>query len=110
VAIGVSTHSPGQVRQAVLDGADYLGVGPTFPSETKAFDHFPGPGFVSEAATLTSLPAFALGGVTARNVPEVRKAGGTRVAVASAVTAAADARAAAAAILAALNSPPAASR
>jgi thiamine-phosphate pyrophosphorylase len=110
VAVGVSTHSPDHVRQAVLDGADYIGVGPTFPSETKAFDHFPGPGFVAEAVALTSLPAFALGGVTARNVPEVRQAGGTRAAVASAVTAAADPRAATAEILAGLNSPPAASR
>jgi thiamine-phosphate pyrophosphorylase len=110
VAIGVSTHSPDQVRQAVLDGADYLGVGPIFPSPTKAFDHFSGPAFVAEAAALTSLPAFVLGGVTARNVSEIVKAGGTRVAVASAVTAAADPRAAAAAILAGLKSPPAASR
>jgi thiamine-phosphate pyrophosphorylase len=110
VAIGVSTHTGDQVRQAVLAGADYLGVGPTFPSPTKAFDHFPGPGFVAEAVALTALPAFALGGVTARNVPDVVTAGGSRVAVASAVTAAADPRAAAAAILAALNSSPAASR
>src|SRR5206468_6231988 len=29
--IGVSTHSVEQVREAVLDGATYLGVGPTFP-------------------------------------------------------------------------------
>src|SRR5262249_48818391 len=30
--VGVSTHSIEQARQAVLDGADYLGVGPVFPS------------------------------------------------------------------------------
>ncbi|MCA9077944.1 MAG: thiamine phosphate synthase, partial [Planctomycetaceae bacterium] len=29
--IGVSTHNIDQARQAVTDGADYLGVGPTFP-------------------------------------------------------------------------------
>ena len=40
--VGVSTHSLEQARQAVLDGASYLGVGPTFPSGTKAFDCFPG--------------------------------------------------------------------
>ena len=28
--IGVSTHNLEQVRQAVLDGASYIGVGPTF--------------------------------------------------------------------------------
>ena len=35
--VGVSTHSIEQARQAVLNGADYLGVGPTFPSNTKSF-------------------------------------------------------------------------
>src|SRR5438477_8442 len=36
--IGVSTHNLEQVRRAVLEGASYLGVGPTFPSTTKAFE------------------------------------------------------------------------
>src|SRR5207244_6391606 len=40
--IGVSTHSIDQVRQAVLDGASYIGVGPTFPGSTKSFAEFPG--------------------------------------------------------------------
>ncbi|HEY2784339.1 MAG TPA: thiamine phosphate synthase [Fimbriiglobus sp.] len=113
VAIGVSTHAAEQVQRAVLDGADYLGIGPTFPSQTKSFDHFPGLGFVSEAASLTSLPAFVLGGVNSENVSDVRIAGGTRVAVARAVTHARDPRSAAAAILAGLNAldfPPAADR
>ena len=40
--VGVSTHSIEQARQAVLDGANYIGVGPTFPSGTKQFEQFPG--------------------------------------------------------------------
>ncbi len=40
--VGVSTHNLEQARQAVLDGADYLGAGPTFPSRTKQFDRFAG--------------------------------------------------------------------
>jgi len=40
--VGVSTHSIEQARTAVLDGADYLGVGPVFPSQTKQFDDFVG--------------------------------------------------------------------
>src|SRR5690606_32363494 len=32
--IGVSTHSLQQARAALADGADYIGVGPTFPSNT----------------------------------------------------------------------------
>ncbi len=90
--IGVSTHTAAQVRQAILDGADYLGVGPTFPSRTKPFDHFPGLAFVSEATALTSLPAFVLGGVEPANMEQVTAAGGTRVAVSSALATADDPR------------------
>ena len=44
--VGVSTHSIEQARQAVIDGANYIGVGPTFPSATKSFDAFAGLDFV----------------------------------------------------------------
>ncbi|OWK41938.1 thiamine phosphate synthase [Fimbriiglobus ruber] len=83
--IGVSTHTPEQVRRAVLDGADYIGVGPTFPSRTKEFDHFPGLDFVRFVAAETSLPAFALGGINLSNAGQVVEAGLTRVAVSSAI-------------------------
>jgi thiamine-phosphate pyrophosphorylase len=86
VLIGVSTHSIDQVRAAILDGADYLGVGPTFPSRTKAFDHFPGLEFVSTVAAETSLPAFVLGGISPETVSRAVAAGASRVAVGSAVT------------------------
>jgi thiamine-phosphate pyrophosphorylase len=83
--IGVSTHSVEQVRQAVLEGADYIGVGPVFRSPTKAFDWVPGLEFVRHAAEETSLPSFALGGITLENVRQVVSAGARRIAVASAV-------------------------
>src|SRR5690606_19995061 len=79
-----------QVRQAVLVGADYLGIGPVFPSQTKSFDHFPGLEFVRAAAAETTLPAFALGGIGPANLGAVVAAGARRVAVSSAVAAADD--------------------
>jgi len=94
ILIGVSTHTRAQARQAVLDGADYIGVGPTFPSTTKTFAEFPGLEFVHQVATEISLPAFAIGGVTADNVRQVRSAGVNRVCVAAAVTASDDPEAA----------------
>jgi thiamine-phosphate pyrophosphorylase len=103
--IGVSTHSVAQVRKAVLDGADYLGVGPTFPSRTKAFDAFPGLAFVREAAAETSLPAFALGGIGPDNVQDVVAAGLRRVAVSSTIAAADDPEAVARVLRAALDGP-----
>lgn len=87
--IGVSTHTIEQVRAAILDGADYIGVGPTFPSTTKTFETLSGLNFVREAFSATSLPAFALGGINTDNIRDVRRAGGTRVAV-SAIVATAD--------------------
>ncbi len=86
--VGVSTHSVEQLRRAILDGADYVGVGPTFPSKTKAFDHFPGLDFIRAASAETSLPAFALGGIEPANVGEVVTAGARRIAVSSAICAA----------------------
>lgn len=83
--IGVSTHSIAQARQAVLDGADYLGVGPVFPSSTKSFDEFPGLNFVREVAAEISLPWFAIGGITSDRLPELQAAGALRVAVSSAI-------------------------
>lgn len=88
--VGVSTHSIEQARAAVLAGADYLGVGPTFPTPTKQFDEFPGLDFVREVAEEISLPAFAIGGITAENLDQVTEAGLSRVAVSSAITSAVD--------------------
>ena len=79
--VGVSTHTIEQARQAVLDGANYLGCGPTFPSGTKHFDRFPGLEFLRQVAAEISLPAFAIGGITLENLSQVRANGFTRVAV-----------------------------
>jgi thiamine-phosphate pyrophosphorylase len=102
--IGVSTHSLEQVRQAVLDGASYLGVGPTFPSRTKEFAAFPGLELVHQAAEETTLPMFVIGGVTADNISQVQAVGGRRVAVSQAIVAAQAPRQAAAALRQALES------
>jgi thiamine-phosphate pyrophosphorylase len=96
--IGVSTHNIEQVRQAVRDGASYIGVGPTFASGTKQFAAFPGLEFVRAALAETSLPVFVIGGVTRDNLPAVQAAGGRRVAVSQAVCQADDPRQAAAAL------------
>jgi thiamine-phosphate pyrophosphorylase len=83
--IGVSTHTIEQARQAVLDGANYIGVGPTFPSGTKQFDEFPGLNFLKEVSAEIRLPAFAIGGITPGNLPQVLATGITRAAVSGAI-------------------------
>jgi thiamine-phosphate pyrophosphorylase len=101
--LGVSTHEPAQLEQALLDGASYLGVGPVFPGETKDFDAYAGLAYVRQAAERTTLPWFAIGGITEANLDEVLDAGATRVAVSAAVVRAPSPRRAAAALRARLD-------
>jgi len=93
--VGVSTHTIEQARRAVLDGADYIGVGPVFPSSTKAFESLAGLEFVREVAAEISLPWFAIGGINADNVNLVVESGGKRIAVSGAILGAKDPEAAA---------------
>lgn len=96
--VGVSTHSLAQARQAEQDGADYIGVGPTFVSTTKQFDteQLTGLALLRAVAPEIRLPAFAIGGIGRDNLGEVTAAGFSRVAVSGAVLSAADPAAAAA--------------
>jgi thiamine-phosphate pyrophosphorylase len=88
--VGMSTHAIEQARQGVADGADYLGVGPTFPSTTKTFEQFTGVELLRAVAAEITLPAFAIGGITVQNVDQVRAAGICRIAVSGAVANATD--------------------
>jgi thiamine-phosphate pyrophosphorylase len=101
--VGVSTHDLGQLRRAILDGASYVGVGPTFPSATKEFSEFAGPEFVRAAVAETSLPVFAIGGINLDTIGAAVAAGARRVAVGQAVAQADDPRGAAAELLRALE-------
>ncbi|MCS7237717.1 MAG: thiamine phosphate synthase [Thermoguttaceae bacterium] len=83
--VGISTHSLEQAETAVLEGANYIGVGPIFPSRTKDFTHFPGLEFARQVATRLAIPAFAIGGINLDNLPDVLATGISRVAVASAI-------------------------
>jgi thiamine-phosphate pyrophosphorylase len=69
----------------VLDGASYVGVGPTFPSGTKEFRELAGLEFVRQALAETSLPAFVIGGVNGETIGAVVEAGARRVAVSQAI-------------------------
>lgn len=83
--IGISTHNLAQVQIAMAAGADYLGVGPVFPSSTKVFANFPGLEFVREAAHSCSLPWFAIGGVSFSRMDALTSAGARRIAVTAAL-------------------------
>jgi len=89
--IGISTHNPDQVREAHAGKPDYLGFGPIYKPGSKQ-DHDPVVGTEGLRAirALTSLPVFAIGGITIENVGDVMKAGANGVAVISAILKAPD--------------------
>jgi thiamine-phosphate pyrophosphorylase len=88
--VGVSTHNLAQAKQAVLDGADYVGVGPVFRSTTKARDFLPGLDYATLAASEIRLPTVAIAGITLENVDDVLATAVQAIAVTAAIGAADD--------------------
>ncbi len=70
--IGCSTHSPQQARQAVEDGADYIGVGPVFTTQTKE-DVCDAVGFdyLEHVVATHDIPFVAIGGIKRDNLKDV---------------------------------------
>ena len=106
--LGVSTHNLEQAKQAVLDGADYIGVGPVFRSETKTREFVAGLEFARMAARSIALPTVGIAGITLQNVDQVIATGVSAVAVTAAVAGAEDPEAAARALKQKLKDAPAA--
>jgi len=88
--VGISTHHVEQARTAVADRADYIGVGPVYPTETKGYKEGVGTQYVSQVAQSVHIPFVALGGITVGRAGDVARAGAPAVAVCSAVIAAED--------------------
>jgi thiamine-phosphate pyrophosphorylase len=90
--IGRSTHSLVQAKQALADGADYIGYGPLFPTPTKAGRLAIGLGDIAEMEREVGsrIPAFCIGGIKPDNLSEVLAAGTRRCVVVSHLLLAAD--------------------
>jgi thiamine-phosphate pyrophosphorylase len=74
--VGVSTHSPEQLRRAGQTSADYLAIGPVFATGSKANpDPVVGLDGVRAARALTCKPLVAIGGITRSNAGQVIEAG-----------------------------------
>jgi len=80
--IGVSTHSVEDVRRANLSGADYVVFGPIFETPSKrSFGPPLGLNLLAHACRQSSIPVFAIGGITCERVRDVRQSGAHGVAV-----------------------------
>jgi thiamine-phosphate pyrophosphorylase len=87
--IGRSTHSVEQARQAVEeDRADYIAIGSMYDTSTKAAPILAGLKLAEEVSAMKlTVPVFAIGGIKAEKVKELKAAGVRRIAVSTAVIA-----------------------
>ena len=89
--IGVSTHSLDQALAAQATGADYINIGPIFPTGTKEVAvKVMGPEAVTEIGGQVDIPFTVMGGIKESNMDEVLERGARRLAVVTAVTEAED--------------------
>jgi thiamine-phosphate pyrophosphorylase len=86
--IGISCDSVREAIKAEKEGADYVALGPIFPTTTKKDIPAPlGIKVIKETNKKISIPIVAIGGINAENMKEVLKAGADSVAVISTVLA-----------------------
>ncbi|MFB5677979.1 thiamine phosphate synthase [Paenibacillus terreus] len=86
--VGVSAHSVEEAGRAIADGADYLGVGPMYPTLSKS-DARPvqGPLLIQELRSHgITIPLVGIGGITPEKAPPVLAAGADGVSVISAIS------------------------
>ncbi|MBM9535813.1 thiamine phosphate synthase [Desulfobulbus alkaliphilus] len=89
--IGLSTHSPEQADAAVQAGADYIGVGPIFSTQTKDDVCAPvGLGYLEHVVRTSSLPFVAIGGIKEHNLDRVLERGARTVCLVTEIVGAPD--------------------
>jgi thiamine-phosphate pyrophosphorylase len=81
--VGLSTHTPRQVDEAIEQGVDYVAVGPIFSTATKDTGYTARGLDLVRYAVDRRIPVVAIGGITIENAPAVIAAGAITVAVIS---------------------------
>ena len=83
--LGASASYLSELEPARAAGADYLGFGAVFGTDTKPDAEYAGLGLLEEACRLSPVPVVAIGGITIERAPEVIARGAAAVAVVSAL-------------------------
>jgi len=86
--IGISTHNPDQLREALELDPAYVAVGPAFDTATKPHEPTAGPGYIADAVRQlreAGIPEVAIGGITPENLPQLQTLGVRRIAVCGAI-------------------------
>lgn len=102
--IGISAHSVEEVRRAGEDGADYAILGPIFETPSKReFGEPLGLAVLADACRHSSIPVFAIGGITRERIEAVHNAGAFGVAMIGGILGRADVAMATSEILSAVR-------
>jgi thiamine-phosphate pyrophosphorylase len=89
--IGISTHSLEEALEAERNGADYINIGPIFPTKTKTGAEFSlGPEVIDVIRGKIEIPFTVMGGINESNMQAVVDRGACRVAMVTAITQASD--------------------
>lgn len=90
--IGVSAHSLAEARQAIADGADYLGIGPIYPTSSKDDARaVQGTKIIEDLRNSgITIPLVGIGGITEHNAAPVIAAGADGISIISAIAGAED--------------------
>lgn len=88
--LGVSAHTVEEARQAVRDGADYLGVGAVFPTNTKTDAGQMSNETLRAICGAVNVPIVAIGGINQINIGKLAGSGVGGVALVSAIFSAKD--------------------
>jgi thiamine-phosphate pyrophosphorylase len=83
--IGRTTRNIEQAKSAQDEGADYIGLGPVFYTDSKEIGMPIGVEVVGKVTTVLKIPVFAIGGINLNNLNQLLEAGGKRIAVISSV-------------------------
>ncbi|MDP2646585.1 MAG: thiamine phosphate synthase [Desulfobacterales bacterium] len=91
--IGASTQSLETALSAQKAGADYINIGPIFPTRTKKnISHFLGPEMIAHIAPRIQVPFTVMGGINLSNLDQVLSCGARRIAMVTGITQAPDIR------------------
>ncbi|MER3123963.1 thiamine phosphate synthase [Bacillus pumilus] len=104
--LGVSTHNLDEVKQAMKDGADYVGMGPVYPTETKKDTRsVQGVSLITEVRRHGLLiPIVGIGGITYENAAPIIRSGADGISIISAISQSSEPKKAAEALKALVDS------
>ena len=83
--IGISTHTVEEAMEAEQGGADYVGVGSVFATQTKLDVNVLSIDYIREICQAVNIPVVAIGGIKEENMDVLRNTGVAGIAVVSAI-------------------------